>query len=594
MTPPRPPLTPPETLVSSAQPEDQQDDSVSTYFAQVLEIVPNVLPDHAIALITEYLPAHQNNVVEVVLHNLFDNPGYPKLDKKGKRKATETVNADNNKKIRVELDYGSTDRDRKGGMHYTSLAIDQLMLDFPEIPKAHIRKTFGSNKSFYAPTYLFLVAEKNNGARLPYAPKKRYTRQSDIKGKGIALADPEFEAEREWLVRKLVEDEVGNDGVLAEKLNDQEYEENGDGVECGCCFSTYAFDKMVQCEDGHLFCTECMTSYAENLLGSHNVSIICMDQSGCKMPFPVSELRRFLPDKLMDLYERVKQSKEIEMAGLEGLEECPYCEYKCVIENPDEKLFRCGNLDSCGAITCRQCKKLASNASQGFSDHLPKSCKEMEEDKHLDGRHAIEEAMTRALMRSCPKCNKAFVKDDGCNKMTCPNCRSLSCYICRKLIPEGYAHFNQAPPHEPTTSKSSKKCPLWDGPVEARHAKEVQEAAEKAKEEYRLENPDVDDKDIHVDIPKAPPPVQRPPNAILPGAMGRLELRHHQLQQLQQHQNHLQRHRQVHMQQRQHHFDMFNDIVGQMWDPPEMPAPLPQPIAPPQPRVARAPRKKRR
>ena len=28
-----------------------------------------------------------------------------------------------------------------------------------------------------------------------------------------------------------------------------------------------------------------------------------------------------------------------------------------------------------------------------------------------------------------------------CNKMTCPNCGTLSCYICRKVI-VGYDHFN--------------------------------------------------------------------------------------------------------------------------------------------------------
>jgi E3 ubiquitin-protein ligase RNF216 len=115
---------------------------------------------------------------------------------------------------------------------------------------------------------------------------------------------------------------------------------------------------MIQCPEAHLFCSDCMNSYVENLLGSHNSEIICMDQSGCKLSFPVSELRRFLPDKLLDLYERVKQRKEIELAGLDGLEECPFCDYKCVIENPDEKLFRCGNEEVCGAVTCRQCKKM--------------------------------------------------------------------------------------------------------------------------------------------------------------------------------------------------------------------------------------------
>src|ERR1700729_1931933 len=114
---------------------------------------------------------------------------------------------------------------------------------------------------------------------------------------------------------------------------------------------------MIQCPDCHLFCSTCMTSYASTLLGSHDPAILCMDQSGCKLPFPESELRRFLTTKLMALYDRVKQQKDIEAAGLEGLEECPFCEYKGVIENADEKLFRCENKD-CEAVSCRGCKKL--------------------------------------------------------------------------------------------------------------------------------------------------------------------------------------------------------------------------------------------
>lgn len=103
----------------------------------------------------------------------------------------------------------------------------------------------------------------------------------------------------------------------------------------------------------------CMTSYAETKLGEHDMRIVCMDQSGCKLPFPESELRRILTPKLLELYDRVKQRKEIEAAGLEGLEECPFCDYKVVNENDQERLFRCEN-EACGAVTCRQCKKLVS------------------------------------------------------------------------------------------------------------------------------------------------------------------------------------------------------------------------------------------
>jgi TRIAD3 protein (E3 ubiquitin-protein ligase RNF216) len=100
-----------------------------------------------------------------------------------------------------------------------------------------------------------------------------------------------------------------------------------------------------------------MSAYASGLLGEHNINIVCMDQSGCKLPFSVSELRRFLTPKLMNLYDRVKQIKEIEAAGLENLEDCPFCEFKIIIDNPHEKLFRCENQE-CGSVSCRACKKI--------------------------------------------------------------------------------------------------------------------------------------------------------------------------------------------------------------------------------------------
>lgn len=103
-----------------------------------------------------------------------------------------------------------------------------------------------------------------------------------------------------------------------------------------------------------------MKSYAETLLSVHNVNINCIDQSGCNLAFPVSVLQKVLPNNLLKLYERVRQRNEIEMAGLEGLEECPFCDFKCIIEGAHGSLFRCGNIKACGAVTCRQCKKMVN------------------------------------------------------------------------------------------------------------------------------------------------------------------------------------------------------------------------------------------
>ncbi|KAJ7343378.1 hypothetical protein DFH08DRAFT_872523 [Mycena albidolilacea] len=471
-------------------------DPIPGYVERVLDVLPDALPEHVLELVKQHYPQSREQVAETVLHALFEDPAYPKVDKKGKRKRVEgDVQGEERGQPKPKLDYGSKDREYKGGVHYEQLAIDQLMVDFPLIPKPHIRRTLLTHHSLYAPTYIFLAEEKR-GPVLPYTPKTIPSRLP-AKGKRKALQDAEFEQEREWIQSRVQVDIID----LEEESGECE-----DGIECGCCFSNYPFEKMIQCPDAHLFCSSCMTTYAETLLGSHDHKIICMDQSGCKLPFPDTELHRFLTPKLMSLYERVKQTKEVEAAGIEGLEECPFCEFKIIIANDQEKLFACGN-EECGAVSCRQCKKL---------EHLPKSCKEMEQDQNLDARHTIEEAMTRALMRNCPKCQKAFIKEMGCNKMTCPNCFALSCYICRQLI-HGYDHFAQQPgqPMAAGTSKAGGKCALWDA-VEQRHADEVKEAREQALAEYKRAHPDVvDDTHLKVDLPVAAPAPGVP--AALPG-----------------------------------------------------------------------------
>ncbi|KAI0665506.1 hypothetical protein C8Q78DRAFT_986254 [Trametes maxima] len=486
--------------VPQAPPLQESRDPFDAYVVQVLEIIPDVSPTHVYSLLEQHYPSHQENVVEHVLHTLFENPGYPKADAKGKGKRKRDADDDGQEPVRAvkpKIDYGNAKRKSEGSPYYVHLAADQLISDFPDIPVAHIRETLNAHGLLYAPTFLAL-REHRTLKPLPYKPVTRPRPKG--KGKGIQQHDDEFERELQWVRAKLEEEEAKKAEEAAEELRLQEE----GGIECGCCFTEYPFDKMVQCPEAHLFCTSCMLTYAETKLGEDDARIVCMDQSGCKLPFPEGELRRFLTPTLLALYERVKQRKEIEAAGIEGLEECPFCEYKVVIENEHEKLFRCEN-EQCGAVTCRQCKK---------PDHLPRSCQEVADEKKLDVRHAIEEAMTQALMRNCPKCKKAFIKEAGCNKMSCPNCMALSCYVCRKLI-TGYDHFANPPPY--TAKTNPNKCPLWDASVEGRHSDEVTAAAKQAVEDFKRAHPELDEKDLAVDLPPPPPAAAGPSRGGVPG-----------------------------------------------------------------------------
>ncbi|KAG6331024.1 hypothetical protein ID866_8063 [Astraeus odoratus] len=461
---PAPPITQPpihtvdpQDSMAPVDPPATADDPIGAYVARIFEIVPDVHPAHVLALIEHTIHSNPDRVVELAVHSLLENPSYPKVDRKGKRKreeGEEEVTTPAHGPLKPKIDYLSGDREYNGGPHYFDLSLEQLMIDFPRIPKPHIRKRLLELRS-YARTFFTLSDELKQSA----PPFKLKSTDSVVSRKGKAKQAPVFENEREWVRRRVTK--------LAEALadNNDEEDETGDGIECGCCFSSYAFEKMIQCPEAHLFCVSCMTSYSSTLLGEHNPNIVCMDQSGCKLPFPESELRRFLSPKLLELYERVKQRKEIEAAGLDNLEECPFCEYNT----------------------------------------------EAQEEKHLDAQHVVEEAMTRALMRNCPKCQKAFIKELGCNKMTCPNCRTHSCYVCRKVI-NGYDHFDRVSDRLAPPKYSFDLLPMTffnRTPTEPLTSRaNVSAAAKRALEELKEKQPEVDTNAIKVDLPVAGPSTQ--------------------------------------------------------------------------------------
>jgi len=227
-------------------------------------------------------------------------------------------------------------------------------------------KALNAHNGFYAPTYLFLLQEEllyeNSDTPAPYSRRKK---PFQPKGKQRALFDTAFERERSW-VRE----------VYGE-LKDVEGETDED-FECGCCFVPFKLvsplsrspyflprarphfhqKEMVQCPKAHLFCKECLATHASTRIGLQDSEIQCMDTSGCAKLFAPYALYQVLPPKLLSQYERINQRKEVLAADLEGLEECPFCTWACVIDSKEEKLLRCGNEEACGVVSCRKCKRV--------------------------------------------------------------------------------------------------------------------------------------------------------------------------------------------------------------------------------------------
>ncbi|GAA5859456.1 hypothetical protein JCM8547_006832 [Rhodosporidiobolus lusitaniae] len=489
-------------------PPGDNDPSLLASLDTICSILPDVSPSYVSGLLVH--PLYGPGNVELILEALFANEGkYPKregrgTDEKGKGKAVEVEEERDEEREDQEIErkakvWVKKEGREAGGKAYEDAALAQLYLDFPSISQANLKKLFVSSSSFYTPTYLAIEAELKKPEK-----DRSFTMLKGSKprtGKGKGRAHEEFERERIWVVVELPKYlSLLSRRASAEAKLEAEIA-SGAFFECGCCFADSALSQMVTCIEGCEFCKDCARMNAESQVGMRKYVLPCMSTSGCKSTFSEREAERFLPRKTLNALHKIKQEKELGEAGIEGLEMCPFCPFCCIIENPDERLFYCQR-DDCKIVSCRQCKK---------KDHLPKTCAEVDDNAKISTVHKVEEAMSEALIRRCPKpgCGEPYVKENGtCNKIICSSCRTLSCYICNQII-TGYQHFANAGSNAPGGSEKGATCDLWDD-TSARNFQEVEAARIKAEAEARLANPGVTDEDLKklaMDKPGAPPAV---------------------------------------------------------------------------------------
>nr|CAD7452682.1 unnamed protein product [Timema tahoe] len=230
--------------------------------------------------------------------------------------------------------------------------------------------------------------------------------------------------------------------------------------------------------------TRILVGGAETQIGDDKTVFPCL--TTCEAEFSLKTLQAVLKPSIFSRMLQRKQMEEVKAAGIEDLESCPFCDFATILPN-DDKVFRCLNLD-CMKESCRLCKEV---------NHVPLRCDEVEKSEEIKLRTYIEDRMTQALVSidryerlciraeatTCWKCKRNFVKEDGCNKMTC-SCGAKMCYICRKPV-EDYSHFNGQGGTE------FEKCPLFSNNNQL-HVDAVKQEAIKAKEEVLGQNPTVE------------------------------------------------------------------------------------------------------
>mmetsp|Transcript_20090 Transcript_20090/g.29813 ORF Transcript_20090/g.29813 Transcript_20090/m.29813 type:complete len:631 (+) Transcript_20090:134-2026(+) len=275
-------------------------------------------------------------------------------------------------------------------------------------------------------------------------------------------------------------------------------EETKTTLECKCCYADVAIDEMVQCREAHLFCWTCVRKFAETqIFGMSSLGIdsktkqqaselLCL--SGCGAG--LQGLQEALPENVWAKYNELQYQAAVSQVEMDDLCSCPKCGYQAAVP-ATEMIFRCP-VGECGHESCRKC---------GEEPHIPLKCSEVEKKHETKGRLKVEEAITEAKIRKCPKCTKKIVKESGCNKMTCA-CGTNFCYICRAQINKevGYTHFCQ---QAHCSHKSCGKCVLYTN-AEQDDEQAMRDAGLRAAEEVRgnsLIGDSVDDtKEVNVNV----------------------------------------------------------------------------------------------
>ena len=124
---------PTEPLPQGSEYQVQQDDrpysAASDCLTRVLEIIPDVKPDHITRLIDIALPKYdQYEVLERVLHTLLETSSYPKVNSSENAKHADLVKAGGSPKAKFDFGYGNKSRPFTGGADYTELALVRRLL----------------------------------------------------------------------------------------------------------------------------------------------------------------------------------------------------------------------------------------------------------------------------------------------------------------------------------------------------------------------------------------------------------------------------------------------------------------------------------
>ena len=192
-------------------------------------------------------------------------------------------------------------------------------------------------------------------------------------------------------------------------------------IECGICGELINNPYRVKLKCEHYFCNDCYIDYLKEKITNANVSkILCM-QHGCGTILETKFIKKILEGNkdLIEKYDKFLQRKKM-LEQSDKIRFCPIPDCEGYAEKKGKnKYVKCNY----GHEFCFDC---------GSKPHGRKKCADIMDKE-------FEEWKSHKIVKRCPCCRMWTEKNEGCNHMTCAECKFQWCWLC--LGPYSLNHY---------------------------------------------------------------------------------------------------------------------------------------------------------
>ena len=192
---------------------------------------------------------------------------------------------------------------------------------------------------------------------------------------------------------------------------------------CNVCYDDVEMEeiKFNSLPCGHVCCTNCWFNYLKSLISEAKVEKIKCVEHSCKEIISDDFIYKHIKDdnQLLEKYEKFK--KRANILNDENKRQCPEPDCDSYLEKDGiKKYVKCEK----GHEYCFECLR---------KPHGNSTC-----DEFLEKELLIWKKNKR--VKRCPKCKIYTEKNEGCNHMTCTNCKYQWCWLCEDKYT--YGHYD--------------------------------------------------------------------------------------------------------------------------------------------------------